>query len=278
MRRRVAPAAGSSVTPAPTVTWPAADVDRHRAGRAAAGPPRPSPSAGRRRRRGRCCRPAAPARGRARAPARTTTAHLPRCSLGRTTTLAPPAPATRPVHRVRRDHVGVGHHVRRPPPRPSQARRGQREEPAPSPFYPARMVALPDTAREVLEGPHLAHVVTMNPDGSPQVSCVWVGLDGDEVVFASLGPVAEAAQPRARPARRAVGGGSRHQRDRDAGVPRAPGHRHRAAWAGHPSSCRSWPTCTSGPDVKFPPMDDPPPGSVVRITVDKLTGVGPWHD
>ena len=33
-----------------------------------------------------------------------------------------------------------------------------------------------------------------------------------------------------------------------------------------------------GPDVKFPPMDDPPPGSVVRITVENITGVGPWHD
>ncbi len=31
-----------------------------------------------------------------------------------------------------------------------------------------------------------------------------------------------------------------------------------------------------GPDVKFPPMDDPPPGSIVRITVDKISGVGPW--
>jgi hypothetical protein len=25
-------------------------------------------------------------------------------------------------------------------------------------------------------------------------------------------------------------------------------------------------------------MDDPPPGSVVRITVDTITGVGPWHE
>jgi len=25
-------------------------------------------------------------------------------------------------------------------------------------------------------------------------------------------------------------------------------------------------------------MDDPPPGSVVRITVESITGVGPWHD
>jgi hypothetical protein len=32
-----------------------------------------------------------------------------------------------------------------------------------------------------------------------------------------------------------------------------------------------------GPDVTFPPMADPPPGSIVRITVDKLSGVGPWN-
>ena len=50
------------------------------------------------------------------------------------------------------------------------------------------MVAIPDSARPVLQGPNLAHVVTIDPDGAPQVSCVWVGLDGDEVVFASLGP------------------------------------------------------------------------------------------
>jgi hypothetical protein len=29
--------------------------------------------------------------------------------------------------------------------------------------------------------------------------------------------------------------------------------------------------------VTFPPMADPPPGSIVRITVDKLSGVGPWN-
>ena len=31
-----------------------------------------------------------------------------------------------------------------------------------------------------------------------------------------------------------------------------------------------------GPDVKFPPMDEPPPGVVVHIAVDRLGGVGPW--
>src|ERR1700749_812418 len=48
------------------------------------------------------------------------------------------------------------------------------------------MTSLPDSARAVLESPALAHLVTLNPDGSPQVSVVWVGLDGDEIVSGHL--------------------------------------------------------------------------------------------
>ena len=50
------------------------------------------------------------------------------------------------------------------------------------------MTAIPEPARAILEGDGLAHLVTLNPDGSPQVSCVWVGLEDDEIVCASLGP------------------------------------------------------------------------------------------
>src|ERR1051326_717492 len=46
------------------------------------------------------------------------------------------------------------------------------------------MTSLPDSARALLESPALAHLVTLNQDGSPQVSIVWVGLDGDEIVCA----------------------------------------------------------------------------------------------
>ena len=31
-----------------------------------------------------------------------------------------------------------------------------------------------------------------------------------------------------------------------------------------------------GPDVRFPPMDSPPPGYITHITVDRISGVGPW--
>jgi PPOX class probable F420-dependent enzyme len=47
-------------------------------------------------------------------------------------------------------------------------------------------VELPASARAIVESGRLAHLVTLNRDGSPQVSCVWVGLDGDEIVSAHL--------------------------------------------------------------------------------------------
>ena len=45
------------------------------------------------------------------------------------------------------------------------------------------MAAIPDKAKHLFEGKDFAHVATINPDGSPQVSAVWVGLDGDLVTF-----------------------------------------------------------------------------------------------
>jgi hypothetical protein len=46
---------------------------------------------------------------------------------------------------------------------------------------------LPASAREVIESDGLAHLVTLNRDGSPHVTIVWVGLEGDEVVR-GMGP------------------------------------------------------------------------------------------
>jgi PPOX class probable F420-dependent enzyme len=43
---------------------------------------------------------------------------------------------------------------------------------------------LNNLVREALTAGHLAHLVTLNKDGSPQVSIVWVGLGGDEIVCA----------------------------------------------------------------------------------------------
>src|SRR6478735_3589927 len=48
------------------------------------------------------------------------------------------------------------------------------------------MSVLNAAARAAITSGRLAHLVTLNPDGSPQVSVVWVGLDGDEIVSGHL--------------------------------------------------------------------------------------------
>ena len=45
------------------------------------------------------------------------------------------------------------------------------------------MAQLPPGAREFLKQGALAHIVTLEPDGSPHVSLAWAGADGDEIVF-----------------------------------------------------------------------------------------------
>jgi PPOX class probable F420-dependent enzyme len=47
-------------------------------------------------------------------------------------------------------------------------------------------VRLPEPAQALVESGSLAHLVTLNADGSPQVTCVWVGLDNDEIVSGHL--------------------------------------------------------------------------------------------
>jgi PPOX class probable F420-dependent enzyme len=45
------------------------------------------------------------------------------------------------------------------------------------------MAAIPDEAKHLFENKDFANIATLNADGSPQVSAVWVGLDGDLVTF-----------------------------------------------------------------------------------------------
>jgi PPOX class probable F420-dependent enzyme len=46
-------------------------------------------------------------------------------------------------------------------------------------------VTFDDTTRQLVDGANFAVLATVNPDGSPQTSVIWVGLDGDAVVFSS---------------------------------------------------------------------------------------------
>jgi PPOX class probable F420-dependent enzyme len=46
-------------------------------------------------------------------------------------------------------------------------------------------LSLNDAVRKLLDDPNPAVLATVNADGSPQTSVVWVGRDGDELVISS---------------------------------------------------------------------------------------------
>ena len=135
---------------------------------------------------------------------------------------------------------------------------------------------LPDSARAFVESGRLAHLVTLNPDGSPQVSCVWVGLDAGEVVSGHLFTGQQKLQNVRRDPRVTISiEGTELQ---------PPGlmqylvlhGRARITEGGAPELLQELAYRYLGPDVTFPPMPDPPPGFVMRTTVDRIGGVGPW--
>jgi PPOX class probable F420-dependent enzyme len=45
---------------------------------------------------------------------------------------------------------------------------------------------LNDEIRRLLDGRHFAVLATINPDGGPQGSAMWVGRDGDDVLFSTV--------------------------------------------------------------------------------------------
>ena len=45
---------------------------------------------------------------------------------------------------------------------------------------------LNDEIRRLLDGAHFAVLATLNPDGGPQSSAMWVGRDGDQVLFSTV--------------------------------------------------------------------------------------------
>jgi PPOX class probable F420-dependent enzyme len=138
-------------------------------------------------------------------------------------------------------------------------------------------VRVPDEARRVIESDALAHVTTIDPDGRPQTTLAWVGLEGDEIVFATLPD-----QRKLRNLRRDPRITISIQTDR---VTPSGLHEYlviygtaRITDGGGPEVLQRLAHTYLGPDVKFPPMPDPPPGFVTRVTVERLGGVGPWNE
>jgi PPOX class probable F420-dependent enzyme len=135
---------------------------------------------------------------------------------------------------------------------------------------------IPPEARELIDGDGLAHLVTIDPDGRPQVSCVWVGLEGDEIAFASIGARRKLDNIRRDPR---VALSIEGTRTNEIGLREylVVHGSARIDEGGAPELLQHLAYTYIGPDVKFPPIDDPPPGAVARITAERLGGVGPWR-
>ena len=139
------------------------------------------------------------------------------------------------------------------------------------------MAEIPDSARALLASAPLAHVVTTNRDGTAQVSCTWVSLDGNTLVIASL-----AENQKVRNLRR----DSRVVLSFESTTKNAMGITEylivhgRAAIeeGGAPELLQEQARGYIGPEARFPPMDNPPPGYLMRIEVDRVGGVGPWAE
>ena len=136
-------------------------------------------------------------------------------------------------------------------------------------------MVIPESAREVLASDALGHLVTINPDGSPQVSVIWVGLDGDEIVAAHV------------PENRKV---KNIRRDGRVSLSLETGQKNemglvehlvitgtaRITEGGAVQILRELAKTYIGPDAEFLPGDGLPAGFITHITVDKIAGVGPW--
>jgi PPOX class probable F420-dependent enzyme len=137
---------------------------------------------------------------------------------------------------------------------------------------------LPDSARNLIESGALGHLVTIGRDGAPQVTCIWVGLDGDDLVSGHL----SGRQQKLRNVRR----DPRVVVSFEGTEIRPPGLKeylvvHGTATleeGGAPELLQRLAHVHLGPDVRFPAMDDPPPGHTMRIKVERIGGVGPWVD
>jgi PPOX class probable F420-dependent enzyme len=134
-------------------------------------------------------------------------------------------------------------------------------------------VELNDDVREAIASSALAHVVTVDPDGAPQVTLAWVGLDGDDVVIGTLFDQRKLQNLRRDPrVAISIERGRRNEHGLDEYV--VLHGRARVEAGGAPELLQRLAATYLGPDVKFPPMDDPPPGYTVRITVERVGGVG----
>jgi len=139
------------------------------------------------------------------------------------------------------------------------------------------MASIPAPAQALLGSEAVAHVWTSNPDGSPQVSVVWVIARDDEILFGTS-VTSQKARNLARDPRAILSIEDTERNERGF-------QRHLVI--------RGTATVTPGADpelmdelaMKYTGLQrhplalrDSPDSAVVRVAIDRISGVGPWID
>jgi len=136
------------------------------------------------------------------------------------------------------------------------------------------MSGLPLQLRELIESGPMAHVATINRDGTPQVSVVWIGLDGDDFVSGHMSRYLKLRNIERDP--RVV---VSFDAPREPGVFLNPYAVLRCRATVEPSD-RAWDLLDRltkiymSPDTAFPAPRRP--GFIVRYAIERIGGVGPW--
>jgi len=138
-------------------------------------------------------------------------------------------------------------------------------------------MTMTDQARAVLASGRLAHFVTVNADGSPHVTVVWVGNadDGsDDIVIGKLMVDQKVRNIRRDPrvSMSIEAEGDQHGMQNYLVVEGTA----TITEGGAPELLQRLAQVYVGPGTTFPPMPDPPPGFVIRVTPQKVRGMGPW--
>jgi PPOX class probable F420-dependent enzyme len=140
------------------------------------------------------------------------------------------------------------------------------------------VATIPQPVRDFLATGPLAHVVTIDPDGTPHVTLSWAGFDGDELVMATLyGEGQKKLRNIERDPRVVVSlqanehsGGGLHPYVVIQG-------RARISAGGALDLMDQLAEYYIGPGEKFP-MRDVPAGLVWHVTVERIYGQGPWKE
>jgi PPOX class probable F420-dependent enzyme len=136
---------------------------------------------------------------------------------------------------------------------------------------------LDDSARALIGSGADATLVTINADGSPQVSLIWVALqstpDGDELVSAHLSEYRKTRNIRRDPrvALTILGPAQAGQQTQYLSI----GGTARIVEGGAPELLTELAEAMLGSSEHFPPPNSPD-GLLTRIRIDKVGGLGPW--